>query len=102
MRTVAEMSKLAAVVAVAVLVVAAPVHSAKADDWHGHEGRGHDEGRGHEEGRWHEWREHERRAHHWHEVEVVPPPAVVYSPPPVVYAPAPSPGISLILPIHIR
>jgi hypothetical protein len=31
-------------------------------------------------------------------------PAPVYAPPPVVYAPAPymSPGISLVLPIHIR
>ncbi len=32
-----------------------------------------------------------------------PPPPVVYAPPPVVYAPPPpSPGISLIFPIHIR
>jgi hypothetical protein len=26
----------------------------------------------------------------------------VYAPPPVVYVPAPSPGISLVFPIHIR
>lgn len=29
-------------------------------------------------------------------------PGYVYAPPPVVYAPAPSPGIDLIFPIHIR
>jgi hypothetical protein len=29
-------------------------------------------------------------------------PQPVYAPPPVVYVPAPSPGISLVFPVHIR
>jgi|GEM_PF-4407900 hypothetical protein len=49
------------------------------------------------------WHEHEGRAHHyWGHPE----PGVIYAPP-VVYAPPPppeyeSPGINLILPLHIR
>ncbi len=47
------------------------------------------------------------RREHWRHRPVrvyqPPPPPVVYAPPPVVYAPPPpSPGISIIFPIHIR
>jgi len=50
---------------------------------------------GHEErGRY----EHGRRGYHPRTYYAAP----VYAPPPVVYAPAPSPGISLVFPIHIR
>lgn len=68
------------------------------DDHHEHEWREHE---------WHEreWREREWREHHPYyapPVVVSPPPAVVYAPPPVVYAQPVSPGISVILPIHIR
>ncbi len=44
-----------------------------------------------------------RRPHRPVVVYQPPPPPVVYAPPPVVYTPPPpSPGISLIFPIHIR
>lgn len=50
-----------------------------------------------------DWREHERRARHWHVVHPVPVPGYVYAPPPVVYAPPPpSPGINLIIPLHFN
>jgi len=42
--------------------------------------------------------EHGRRGYHPRTYYAAP----VYAPPPVVYAPAPSPGISLVFPIHIR
>jgi hypothetical protein len=67
-------------------------------DWHEHEWREH-------EWREREWREHEWREHHPYyapPVVVSPPPPVIYEPPPVVYAQPVSPGISVILPIHIR
>jgi hypothetical protein len=50
--------------------------------------------------------ERARRDHRRHRpvrVYQPPPPPVVYAPPPVIYAPPPpSPGISIIFPIHIR
>lgn len=66
-------------------------------DWREHEWREHERER--------EWREREWREHHPYyapPVVVSPPPPVVYAPPPVVYAQPVSPGISVILPIHIR
>jgi hypothetical protein len=49
-----------------------------------------------------DWREHRRYVRPAPPVVYAPPP-VVYAPPSVVYAPPPpSPGISLIFPIHIR
>jgi hypothetical protein len=58
-------------------------------------GRDNDRRGGHEErGRY----EHGRRGYQPRTYYGAP----VYAPPPVVYAPAPSPGISLVFPIHIR
>ena len=50
-----------------------------------------------------DWRAHEVHARDWHRHYVVPPPHYVYAPPAVyVPPPEPSPGISLILPIHFH
>ena len=58
-------------------------------------GRDNDRRRGYDErGRY----EHGRRVYHPRTYYGAP----VYAPPPVVYAPAPSPGITLVFPIHIR
>ncbi len=56
------------------------------------------------------WHDRGRHARDWHHryygpggVLIAEPPPVVYAPAPVVYAPPPpSPGISLIVPLHIR
>jgi hypothetical protein len=48
---------------------------------------------------------HERFEHHRHHERVIvaPGPGYVYAPPPVVYpAPVVSPGINLVIPLHIR
>lgn len=87
-------SLLSAAIAVGLMGgIAAPAFADWHDDHHDHEWREH------------EWREREWREHHPYyapPVVVSPAPQVVYAPPPVVYAPPVSPGISVILPIHIR
>jgi hypothetical protein len=71
-------------VAYAMLIAAfaASVSQTAHADWHGHRGP-------------------PPRHHHWHPD---PRPREIYAPAPVVYAPPPpvSPGLNLILPIHIR
>jgi hypothetical protein len=52
-------------------------------------------GRHEERGRY----EHGRRGYYQPRAYYAAP---VYAPPPVVYVPAPSPGISLVFPVHIR
>lgn len=85
---------LAVVIALGAVAPAfADEHGWREREWHEHERRDR------------EWREHEWRVHHPYyaapPVVVAPPPA--YYPPPPVYAPPPvAPGISVILPIHIR
>ncbi|HMA51977.1 MAG TPA: hypothetical protein VKP60_19600 [Magnetospirillaceae bacterium] len=77
--------------------IAAPAFADWHDDHHDHEWREHDRDR--------EWREREWREHHPYyapPVVVSPAPSVVYAPPPVVYSQPVSPGLSIILPIHIR
>ena len=67
-----------------------------------------DHERGHEDRDRHERHESYDRHSHRRYGHPAPPPVVyappmVYAPPPVIYAPPPpSPGISLIFPIHIR
>jgi len=67
---------------------------ARADDWHGHEGREFHEHRDFHDRDWY-------LRHHYPPppVAYAPPPPVAYVPPPVAY---PAPGINLVLPIHIR
>lgn len=78
---------------------------AKADDDHD---RGRHEGyeRDHDRGEWREHREHEWREHHYYApppVVYAPAPRAVYVPPPVYAAPVyPTPGINLVIPLHIR
>ena len=88
--------RLAFVLALAPLAMAAIPGAARADD--DHRGRGHGEHRDRGEHRgWDHDRGWERDRGYY-----APPPPVYYAPPPVYYAPQPrpSPGISLFFPIR--
>ena len=94
-------SLLSALVAVGLIGgISAPAfadHDEWREDHHEHEWREHERDR--------EWREREWREHHPYyapPVVVAPPPPAVYAPPPVVYAQPVSPGLSVIIPVHIR
>ena len=90
--------KILASAGVATSLLAVTVGPASADDrdhWREHQWHAQD---------WHgrDWREH-HPAYIAPPVVVAPPARVVYAPPPVIVSPPPvEPGLSVVLPIHIR
>jgi hypothetical protein len=91
------------VMAIVFVTMIGSIYIAPAFGKDGDDRRGYNQQGRYEQGRY----QHGRYQHgHYERGRYVPHtyyyPQPVYAPPPVVYVPAPSPGISLVFPIHIR